>query len=221
MNTLPQFEDLSLQPGSEILLVTDSKSHTAWPCLYVGYLPGAALMITANEEGQFPDLKEGQKVALKVALPQDIAIFTCSVIHMSDLPVFMVYLSFPGEIRAKQFRNAPRLKVEHPIMVSDMRERGSLTAPGLLLDISLTGARVELDKSLAQIDELINLKGKFLLFDKERNISLKGRVQNLVETNEDKVQYGLQFCDNPEEQLLKLMAFISCSQPNTVLQLVN
>ncbi len=214
------FSKLGIEPGRQVLLAPQGSDKKAWPCLYVGCLPDTALMITANDSGEFPVLHEGQKIALKVALPKDIVLLSTTVLCISETPVFMVYLDYPHEIRAKQIRNASRIEIQQPAIVSDLKKQASLSSPGKILDISVSGARIELDNSIAKVEDYISVRTKFTVNGVQRVLDLKAAVKSVSATKKNTVHYGVQFEFNDEDNLLILMGFLAQHSDSGKVQII-
>lgn len=202
------FEDLNLSIGQIIQIHPSPNSKERFDCMLVGCLPGEAVMITAPPSGEFPVVEEGQQVAIRVMSSNGVALFPTTVLFVGDVPVFMVYLDFPRAIQFKLVRNATRVDVALPILVSNKTREGIRGIVGKITDISTTGARINLFDDVGEAGELIELKGKFEVGEIRRMVNVEAIIRSKPVITGEVVTYGVEFHEADEEKLIVLFGFI-------------
>lgn len=176
--------------------------------MLVGGLPGEAVIITAPPDGEMPLLQEGQQIAIRVHLPNGVALFPTTVLYVADVPVFLAYLDVPQAIKYKQVRSAARVNVALPVLVSNKTREGIRGIVGKITDISTTGARVDLFDDVGEAGELIELKGKFEVGAIRKLVQVEAIIRSKPEITGEAVTYGIEFHEPDEEKLIVLFGFI-------------
>lgn len=137
-----------------------------------------------------------------------VALFPTTVLFVGDVPVFMVYLDFPKAIQFKLVRNATRVDVALPILVSNKSREGVRGVVGKITDISTTGARINVFDDVGEAGELIELKGKFEVGEIRRKVNVEAIIRSKPEITGEVVTYGVEFHEEDEEKLIVLFGFI-------------
>lgn len=203
-----EFEELGLSIGQILQLHPQPNSKEKYECMLVGGLPGEAVIITAPPDGEMPLLEEGQQIAIRVMLPNGVALFPTTVLFVAEVPVFLAYLDIPQAIKYKQVRRAERVNVALPILVSNKSREGIRGIVGKITDISTTGARIDLFDDVGEAGELIELKGKFEVAGVKRLVNVEAIVRSKPEITGEAVTYGVEFHEPDEDKLIVLFGFI-------------
>lgn len=203
------FEDLHLKFGQVIQIHPNpGKSKDRFNCILVGCLPNEAVIITAPESGSFPVLKEGDAIAIRVMSANGVAIFPTLVLHIAEIPVYLVYLDFPKAIRFRMIRNASRVEVALPILVTNRDQHGIRGVAGRILDISLSGARIGFNQDIATKGDVLEIKGKFDVAGIRRTLSIQALARSKALLDNGHYEYGVEFREQDEEKLLVLFGYI-------------
>lgn len=201
------FAELGLTFGQELALLPDPRDKdNAFACELVGRLHEQSIIIGPPASGVLPQMAEGQRVIVRVKLAGGVALFPTTVLFISDVPAMMVYLDYPRDIRFKQVRGACRVNVALPVLVCN-RSRGSKSSvAGKIVDISTSGARLEMFEPLGDVGESIEIKGKFEVGAIQRTLSVEGVIR-AKSGNATQRYYGIEFHEGDEDKLLVLMGF--------------
>ena len=218
-----RFEDLNLKIGQVIQIHPNPEDKTnRHDCMLVGGLMGDAIIITvAPGKDEFPRLEEGQQVIIRVLSGNGVALFPTTVLFVSDMPVFMVYLDFPQAIKFHVVRNSSRVEVALPILASNTQRRQLSGIAGKISDISVGGARIELYSDAGNRGESIELKGKFRVNKIQRLVVLQATILRKEKISEGVFAYGVQFNEDDEDKLLILFGFIFNSMAFSNVQTVS
>lgn len=201
------FDSLNLQMGEAIELFPDVKDlKTGCACQLVGTLQGEALIIS-NLPGaeSFPNLQEGQQIAIRVKSGNGIALFATLVLFVSEVPALMIFLDLPDKVKFLQLRQASRINVALPVLVAS--ESGGNSA-GKMVDVSTGGAAILLEDSIAEPGEQIQLKGKFLVADVARVARFRAIVRRKTQDSMGRYLYGIEFSEQDDQEKLVLFGYI-------------
>lgn len=203
-NTL-EFNDLDLEMGQVLQIHLNPEVTERFDCKLIGCLIKEAVIITVPDSGEFPILEDGQKVSIRVSLASGVAVFPTTVLFISDMPAFMVYLDFPKAIRFKQVRQAPRVEVNLPVLVSNKQDPGIKGLVAQILDISLSGARLDSSESLGDVGSDVEIKGKFKVASVQRVVNIGAVIRSRTKTPDGHFLYGLQFAEIEDDDKLIFM----------------
>lgn len=209
----PTFNELDIKVGQVIQIYPNpSDAANSHECLFVGCLPGEALLISVDPKtGLFPKVTEGQNVILRILSANGIALLATTVLFLSDVPTFIAYLDFPQDIKFHLLRRATRVDVQVPVLVSCISDKTKSNVPGRILDISIGGSRVELDADVGGLGETVQIRGKFRVGDIQRVVGIKSTLVRKKASSNGKIMYGMEFQEDSEDALLILFGFIFSS----------
>lgn len=204
-----QFDELELGLGQVVDVLPQSSSNKDFSeVLLLGAIPGEALILGAPASGEFPKMEEGEKVVFRVKMANGVGLFASNVLYMTDVPMFMVYVDFPQDIQFKRIRNASRVSVKMPILVSNQDKPEFSTITGRIDDISTLGAGLILSESAGDEGDVLALKGKFTVGSIQRVLSVRAVARKVKKLSPDAVFYGVEFLEDDENDLLVLFGFI-------------
>ncbi len=203
------FSDLGLQLGQPLEMLVDlNQKGSICLCEVIGYLAGESLIIgPPRDSGALPLLEEGQRVAIRVKTPSGIACFQTTILFIAEIPTLMVYLDHPPKIKFRELRGAARATVSLPVLVDNLTDTQFSTIAGRIVDISKTGARLEMCDAMGAKNQLVKIKCKILIGDIERRLEIKAKVISQASRSSGYI-YGVEFCDAEEEMLLILLAYV-------------
>lgn len=206
--TLLTFDELGLGFGKELEMLTNpGQSDLRFKCVLAGCLPAESLIVIPPvDTGVLPRVVEGQRIVLRVNLQCGVAIFPTTVLYVSEIPTVMVYLDFPRDVKFKQIRSAPRATINQPVLTYNKSLPNDSAIVGRLVDISPSGARLEVQEKLGEVGQTIEIKGSFAVGQLQKTIGVDAEIKTLKKQGEV-ISMGLLFCDIPEEKLLLLLAY--------------
>ncbi|MFT5084072.1 MAG: hypothetical protein ACI9Y1_002124 [Lentisphaeria bacterium] len=203
------FEDLDIKMGQVVQIMPKHSSEKAFfDVVLVGAIPGESLIMTTSDSGVFPAISAGDAVIFRVMLSDALAVFSCVVLFISEVPMFMVYVDYPKDIKLKQVRKASRVNVSLPVLASNTTTGKQIGVAGRISDISTAGAGVELFEPLGSVNDEVVLKGKFIVGSIRRLLAIKGVIRMEKKKSDKCYVYGVEFREGAEEDLLVLFGFI-------------
>tara|TARA_R110000868_G_scaffold168246_2_gene402907 strand:- start:7 stop:678 length:672 start_codon:yes stop_codon:yes gene_type:complete len=204
-----QFDELGISMGQMVEALPKNDPEKVFSeVVMLGAIPNEALIIAPPPSGLFPKMAEGERVIIRLKLADGVAIFTSTVLFVADVPMFMVYLDFPQEISFKRIRNASRVSVKLPILVSNRNDKQYSGITGQITDISTTGAGLLLSEFAGDKGDELVVKGKFAVGSIRRVLTINGIVRMVKETKSNTLIYGVEFLEEDENDLLVLFGFI-------------
>ena len=204
---LLSFSELNLGFGQKLdLLPKPGEKDVIFACELIGCLPGESIIIGPSESGLLPRMVEGQRVVVRVKLPGGIALFPSIVLFVSEVPTVMVYLDYPRDIKFRQVRGALRVNVSQPVLAYNLSDTQHAAIPGKIVDISTSGARLEMFELLGTKGDKLELKGKFAVGEVERKLSIEATIRMHKQEGESHI-YGIEFSECEEDKLLVLLGF--------------
>ncbi len=211
-----KFEELKLAYGYPLQLQTSSLAGQPerFSCRLIGCLPGRALLLSVPKQaGKLVKFRAGQKIVVRLMIDNGIGIFAGIVEGQTLDPYPILHLSYPDSVTFKGIRGATRVAVYEKVDVFniDLESRPSTT--GIMLDISISGARIELVDEIAEIGDSLEIRAQVEIREIKRELVLTGRVRSRVDPTDGQsqtmlVNYGLEFVEQTEEQRLLMYVYV-------------
>jgi c-di-GMP-binding flagellar brake protein YcgR len=174
-----EFESMHLQVGVRLQFITH---RTLKPVQHfstlIGWLKDEYLIVKIPMDNGAPiALVEGERVTMRVFSGIHVCSFACTVERVFNRPVLYAHLSFPRSIQGTSLRTAIRVKVDIPARIVPVN--GTIPAADCLLtNLSVSGARIESQKSLPQDEDEFDLE--FVLLAPPNNQEVRVRARSTV-----------------------------------------
>ncbi len=205
--SMVNFSELGLTFGQELFILPDANDKKAmFECVMVGCIPNQCIMVTAPASGLFPKVAEGQRVLIRIKLPSGVALFPTTILFIGEMPTLIVYCDYPRDIKFKLVR-AARVSVVLPILCNNLTMSGKSVITGKIVDISTSGARIDMFEPLGVAGNIVEIKGKFQVGGITRVLSIQSVIRAIIPTKEG-ASYGVEFFEKDEDKLLVLLGFI-------------
>jgi hypothetical protein len=211
-----KFEELKLAYGYPLQLQTTSLAGQPerFSCRLIGCLPGRSLLLSVPKQaGKLVKFRPGQKIVVRLMIDNGIGIFAGIVESLTIEPYPILHLSYPESVTFKGIRSATRVVVNEAAEIYNTSLESRPSAKGIISDISISGARVELSHELAEIGDLLELRAQIDIRELKRELILSGVVRSRVDPTDNQldtmlVSYGLEFTQQIEEQRLLMYAYV-------------
>ncbi|MDQ2075064.1 flagellar brake protein [Marinimicrobium sp. ABcell2] len=212
-----KFEELKLSPGYPLQIQVSDPSGQSdrWPCRLIGAVPGRSLLISVPRSGgRLVRFRPGQKILARMMVANGVGAFASVVEAQTADPYPLIYLSHPKDISFKGVRGATRVGVEQPVIATNLSALSEQQVSGKLADISVTGARLELDTVLGDIGDKILLQTRVEVAGIERDLTIEAILRSRIERSTQEstqnlpVVYGIEFTETDEERRLLLYAYV-------------
>jgi c-di-GMP-binding flagellar brake protein YcgR len=210
------FSDLRLPAGTVLQLQFVDDSGERSPAKLLGFLDGRTIMVTQPQKaGQPIHVVKGQRVIVRSITSSAAIAFQSVIEKVCNLPYAYLHLEYPKEVSVNRVRTSPRIAT-----VLEAKATNQAAAPegvdlaARILDVSPTGARVELPANSVKIGDDITLSSIFNFSDVDRNVTLNCVIRARMGTDDPSadptkpVVYGIEFQELNEEMNLFLHAYV-------------
>lgn len=206
---LLNFDDLNLKFSQVIQIIPEGGggANNCFDCVLVGCLSGEAVIVTVPQTNLFPKVAEGDHVVIRVYTAQGVALFPTTVLYISEVPTFLVYLDFPNAITFKKVRESIRVEMTLPTLVSNVN-RDLQGIVGRIVDISVSGAQIELFEYAGEKGDSLIVKGKFSIDDIHRKLSIDAVIMDTRTLENGHQSVGVRFEKGNEENTLILLGIV-------------
>lgn len=219
------FFDLHLTASYPIQLhVADAEGKKGrYFCRYIGCVKKNAVIVSPLVTGgRDLGIDAGQVVTARLMIGRGICVFPARILAMQQQPVPMLYLEYPGNVEFKSIRNADRVETKLPVIVNNAGKKGQVSE-GKLCDISITGARIELYKCVADIGDEIIISGDFLIETISQAMRANAVIHSRVNVPQKQsnihqpITYGVEFVRLPDDKKLILYGYVNYLLAHTYL----
>ncbi len=197
-----EFESMNLRVGGRIQFVTHrSIKEIQHFSTLIGYVKDEYLILKTPVENAVPvALNDGEKLTIRVFSGVTVCSFACTVLRVFPRPLNYVHVTFPDSIQGVSLRAAMRVKVDIPAQIVIP---GLGPVPVLLVNLSVSGARVESAKRLSQDHSPVNLSftvtaqpGNYAVCVNTRvTIQNVNVIKDVAGLQAEVFTYGVQFLD--------------------------
>ena len=207
-----QFDDMHLRVGDRFQLENRDQPKQRHYATLVGFAPGQSVLVRTPFVENLPvPYTDGQELTARAFTGMGIFAFETSVQRVCVSPFHYLHLAFPAEVRGTQIRATERVQVTMPTQVSigDQAPR-----PGLVTDVGIGGALLELDQILHP-GERISVHVTFALEQMQLKAAFEAEATVHTHTgggrSEEAIQlhhYGLEFQGLTLGQKVMLQNFV-------------
>jgi hypothetical protein len=211
-----RFEELKLAYGYPLQLQTTSLSGQPerFSCRLIGCLPGRSILLSVPKQaGRLVKFRPGQKIVVRMMVDNGIGIFAGIVEIQTQEPYPILHLSYPESVTFKGIRNATRVAVREKIEITNASMELRPTTSGFISDISISGARIELNDDIAEIGDVLELRAQVDIRGIQRELLLLGAIRSRVDPTDNLddgvlVSYGLEFLEQPDDERLIMYTYV-------------
>jgi Flagellar protein YcgR/PilZ domain len=210
-----KFEDLKLNYGYPLQLQTAGVAGQSerYSCRLIGCLPGRSILLSVPKlAGKLVRLKQGQKIIVRLMIDNGIGVFASQIETQTIEPYPILHILYPETITFKGIRGATRVGVDQGVSIKNITDESQ--SEGMIVDISVTGARVELAAPIGKIGDEVEVAASVMIQEVKRNFKIRAIIRSQVETLEDSklggltTSYGLEFVEKEEENRLIMYAYV-------------
>jgi c-di-GMP-binding flagellar brake protein YcgR len=211
-----KFEDLKLSYGYALQLQTANSVGQVerFACRLIGCVPGRSILLSVPKQGgKLVKFRPNQKIVMRFMIDNGVGLFASAVEFQTLEPYPIIHVVYPELLNFKGIRSATRVAVTQNVLVVNNSESPPVSVSGSLVDISISGARLELRGGFGAIGDCLSIKSPVVIRDVEQELSLSVVVRSLVELSEgpdggDLVGYGVEFLVHSEQERLVIYAYV-------------
>lgn len=215
-----KFEDMKLVYGCALQLQSSGTNGQPerFSCRLIGCLPGRSILLSVPKVGgKLIRFRTGQKIVTRLMVDNGIGIFASVVETQTSDPYPILHIAYPENVSFKGIRGATRVAIDEPIAIINLSTDFDSITQGTLVDISISGARIEVVGKIGEIGNTLQLKLQINVAGIVRDLSVEAIIRSRVEpestnTNNsgdiEQITYGIQFTETNEDRLLLLYAYV-------------
>ena len=174
-----EFESMNLQVGVRLQFITHRRLKPVQHfSTLIGWVKDDYMIVKIPTDNGAPiPLVEGERLTMRVFSGIHVCSFACTVERVFGRPLLYAHISFPRSIQGTSLRTAMRVKVDIPARIIPVS--GTVAAAECLVtNLSVTGARIESQKSLPQDEDEFDLE--FILQAPPNNQEVRVRARAVV-----------------------------------------
>ena len=222
------FYDMNLKVGDRVQLQPPAQLGADRHIVkLIGYVDPVSVLVTAPKvNGMRLPLLEDESVVVRVFSGQNAFGFHCSIKRVCKVPFDYLHLSFPDEIQGAVIRKSPRIKIKIIASIVDPENEGVEPLPGMIVNISSSGARVDARKPLGKAGKKVRLSFRVNLHSMEVFLTVNAVIRSVLRDDESAepaqqsvAHYGVEFQELQPNDTMILQSLIyqkMIEQPHTV-----
>lgn len=210
-----KFEDMKLIYGYPLQLQTSNSAGQPerFSCRLIGCLPGRSILLSVPKlAGKLVRFRTGQKVVARLMVDNGIGIFASVVETQTAEPYPILHISYPDNVSFKGIRGATRVAIDQPAQVVNLTLINDKTISASIVDISVTGARIETLLEIGDIGNKIQITMSASVANIVRDLTLEAIIRSRGEVDplntNGSIAYGVEFIEPEEDKRLLLYAYV-------------
>lgn len=215
-NASMKFSDLRLSPGDIMQLQFEDDFEERYFSRLIGYLEGKSIIITTPvDDGKVLRVRSGQSVVVRTMASSAAGAFSSYVEAIGVSPYHYLHIGFPADISMNEVRQSPRVGIDLVVSASNTsNSSGSEKKAGVIIDISTTGARLQVESELGGVGDEIDIIAQLSVSNIDRIITIpaiiRSRLQSPKQDNQGnpKPTYGVEYKLTHEDDRVFLHAFV-------------
>jgi hypothetical protein len=201
----------SMRPGRPLdLQLTTATSVKRVRTEFVGMDGTRCMIFRYPDEGKWGSLGDGilkdKAMVARYILEDDtgeIIAFKVKVIHVTTKPSHLIFTTFPLAIQRHDLRAEPRTKTRITMSMFDANSDSAI-CDTVVLDISVNGCRMSIDKEVADArPKLKQVVKMYFVTSNNNRVTLTGTIMN-SSSDEVCLYYGVKF-ESPKEDVNQLL----------------
>lgn len=216
--------DATEQPGERIVPLDEIKlsigdpfqiqaqiaqSESRYYVKLIGYLKGKGVLVTVPEvDGRLCFVREGQAFVVRFFAGRNAYAFTASVLKSSNIPFPHLHLSYPSQVRGLVVRAGERVPARIICAIAMQDDTRTITAAGLLTNISVSGAMLSSKNKLGDKGDLVSVKFRVDIREIEFLTAIDATIRSVSRDESGEFLHGIQFAGLPDDVAIALTAFV-------------
>ena len=212
-----KFEDMKLIYGYPLQLQTSNTAGQPerFSCRLIGCLPGRSILLSVPKvAGKLVRFRTSQKVVARLMVDNGIGIFASVVETQTTDPYPILHLSYPDNVNFKGIRGATRVAVDESVEIINLTAISDKVITGSVVDISVTGARIEASATMGEIGHKLNLTMRASVGNIIRDLVVDAIIRSRVDVDPHSIDvngtmaFGVEFEEPEGDRRLLLYAYV-------------
>jgi len=206
------FESLNIPVGTQLTVETISPQRRLQAKL-IGFVPGKSILISPPTKDNKEKLLElDESVTVRLLIRKRICAFESRVKYRSLQPFNYYHLQYPTELMSLQVRVSERVDVQLDVLIDSDFDIGVGEWPkqAVITNLSKSGSALFCSDSLGEKGHEIIVNLEIEVSGLQRKLAINGVIRNkeIMETDENVFNYGIEFVDLSDADILSLTGFI-------------
>lgn len=210
-----KFEDMKLIYGYPLQLQTSNSAGQPerFSCRLIGCLPGRSILLSVPKlAGKLVRFRSGQKVVARLMVDNGIGVFASVVEMQTADPYPILHIGYPDNVSFKGIRGATRVAIDQPVEIMNLTVISDKTIFASVVDVSVTGARIESTSDFGDITNKIQIMMKVNVANIVRDLTLEAVIRSCGDVDPQNsngaIAYGVEFIEPEEDKRLLLYAYV-------------
>ena len=175
----------------------------------IGYLKGKGVLVTVPEaDGRLCFVREGQAFVVRFFAGRNAYAFTANVLKSSNIPFPHLHLSYPSQVRGLVVRAGERVPARIICAIAMQDDTRTITATGLLTNISVSGAMLSAKTRLGHNGQLLSVKFRVAIREIVFEAVVDATIRYVSQDESGEFLHGIQFAGLPNDMAIALTAFV-------------
>jgi len=202
------FEQTKVAIGDAFQIQTE-QAELRYYVKLIGYLRAKRVLVTMPEaDGAVCYVREGQAFVVRFFSGKNAYAFTANVLKSSSVPFPHMHLSYPSQVRGLVVRAGERVPVRIICAIAMREDTRTVTAAGVLTNLSVSGALLSSKTRLGNKDDLLSIKFRMQIREIEFLTSIDAAIRSVSQDAGGEYLHGVQFAGLPDEAAIALTAFV-------------
>jgi c-di-GMP-binding flagellar brake protein YcgR len=205
-------DEARLMPGDALQLQPLLEGQTdRYTVRVIGVMRPKSVLVTAPSiDGKLIFVRDGQPFLVRAFSRLNVCAFKAKVLKSQLTPFPYMHLSYPDSVMIMRIRKAIRAPVQLIVAINE-GEGGRQLAAGRIVDLSVGGARIQVNSPFAKVGDSVFLSFKIRLDDLEEYIVTQASVRHIEEDTGEAAGawlLGIQFGELTQPQKLIIMSLV-------------
>ncbi|HRF12948.1 MAG TPA: flagellar brake protein [Candidatus Accumulibacter phosphatis] len=175
----------------------------------IGYLRGKSVLVTMPEaDGAICYVREGQAFVVRFFSGKNAYAFTANVLRSSSIPFPHMHLGYPPLVRGLIIRVGERVPVRIICAIILPEGTRTVTAAGLLTNLSVSGAMVSSKTRLGSKGDPLLIKFRVDIREIEFVMSTDATIRSVSQDTSGGFLHGVEFAGMTNDAAIALTAFV-------------
>lgn len=203
-------EEVKLLIGDQLQIQSQGdQTEDRYYVKLIGYLKGKSVLVTApQQDGNFCYIKEGRVFVVRFFSGKNAYAFTSSVVRATNVPFPHLHLNYPSQVKGLVIRSGERVNAKIICAVSVLEDTATITAPGVLTNISVGGALLSSKKKLGEKNDLLTIKFRLFIRGIEFFMTIDAAICSVLTDEAGDFLHGLRFAGLPNDIEIALTAYV-------------
>jgi len=205
-----QLDEIKLSIGDPFQIQTQvEQAESRYYVKLIGYLRGKSVLVTMPEvDGRLCYVRESQALIVRFFAGRNAYAFTANVLRSSSVPFPHMCLTYPAQVRGLVVRAGERVPVRIICAISAREDTRTVSAAGMLTNLSVSGALLSAKTRLGDKGDLISVKFRMTIRDIEVVTAIDASIRSLTQDDTGEFLHGIQFAGLPNDVAIALTAFV-------------